>query len=611
MLYIKPRRAYFSMVTKTQKTEKVLTGVGQIPNSPMRFLWYVSKPHMRFLFPSLIAVTCAEIFSTSIPYIFKSVIDTAQSIMVGTAVVSDMWLWALAYPCVITLMFLSWRIGGFVGMEWVTRANATAYEALFSYLSSHSHGYFSNRFAGSLSSKVSHASEGTQSLAEAFVWNYYPTLLALFITLLYIGSTSTMAALLFLTLIVILVPVNLYLVKYRRPHVVEFSAQATRARGFAVDAITNMSAVRQFARKESELERFHGQITLMRMLNLKQWRISEWGLSLNNVLIVIFEALILLTAVQLWIAKTISVGDLVMITALMMSIQGSLVFIGNSMNGFIRRFGEIQEGLTDIIVDYEIVDRPNAKPLVVQEGKIEWNEVTFRYEENTVFDHFNLVIKPGERIGLVGASGAGKTTFVSLLLRQHELNSGVIMIDAQDIAKVTQDSLRENVAVVPQEPMLFHRSIRENIAYGKPDATEAEIIAVAEKAQAHEFISTLTKGYDTLVGERGVKLSGGQKQRVAIARAMLKNAPVLVLDEATSALDSESEVAIQKALHELMQGKTVIAIAHRLSTLREMDRIIVMEKGKIVESGTHKKLTKSGGTYARLWEHQAGGFLLE
>lgn len=284
---------------------------------------------------------------------------------------------------------------------------------------------------------------------------------------------------------------------------------------------------------------------------------------------------------------------------------------GQALNRFIREYGNIEEGLKEILVDHEIVDAKDAAELVADKGEIIWDNVTFEYGANKVFDDFNLNIKPGERIGLVGPSGAGKTTFVSLLLRQHEISNGAIKIDGQDISKATQDSLRSAISVVPQEPLLFHRSIRENIAYGNPYATDEEIIEVAKKAQAHEFISSLPEGYNTLVGERGIKLSGGQKQRVAIARAMLKDSPILVLDEATSALDSESEVAIQEALHVLMEGKTVIAIAHRLSTLREMDRILVLESGKIVEDGKHDVLAKAGGTYQRLWEHQAGGFVGE
>lgn len=601
-----------------------------VPNTPMQFLWYVSKPHLRFLFGGFFVVTVADLIRTGIPYIFKLVIDTAGQVEAGTAGVADMWQWISVYLGAVLVMFLSWRLSGFIGMEWASRANATAYTTLFQYLSHHSHTYFSNRFAGSLSSKVTHASEGIQSLCEAFIWNYYPSILSLIATAVFMWFASAKAALIFIALIALLVPLNIFLAAYRRPHVVRYSAQATRARGYAVDAITNMAAVRQYARMKDEQEMFTEHINTMRTLNIRQWRISEWGLLLNNVIIVTFELALLFVVVSRWGAGAMSIGELIMILSLLVSIQGTLVFIGMSMNGFIRRFSEVQEGLSDILVEHDIMDAENAQPLTIQKGVITWQNVTFGFGTRMVFSDFSLTIQKGERVGLVGASGAGKTTFVSLLLRQHELTGGSIYIDGQDIKGVTQDSLREHIAVVPQEPMLFHRSIRDNIVYGKPHATDEEVIAVAKKAQVHDFVSALEDGYDTIVGERGVKLSGGQKQRIAIARAMLKNAPILILDEATSALDSESEAAIQKALHELMEaktsqttgsspgapeeasrGKTVIAIAHRLSTLREMDRIIVLHEGRIVEDGIHETLAQAGGTYARLWEHQAGGFLQE
>jgi ABC-type multidrug transport system fused ATPase/permease subunit len=274
-----------------------------------------------------------------------------------------------------------------------------------------------------------------------------------------------------------------------------------------------------------------------------------------------------------------------------------------------QSLGEMREGLAEIFVPYSIIDAPHAPDLVLKEGAITWRQVSFRFGEVPVFSDFSLTIPGGQRVGLVGSSGAGKTTFVSLLLRQHDLDQGEILIDGQNIANVTQASLRAALAVVPQEPMLFHRTIRENILYGRAGASENDLYAAARRAQVHDFVRALPDGYDTLVGERGVKLSGGQKQRIAIARAMLKDAPILILDEATSALDSESEVAIQKALHALMVGKTVIAIAHRLSTLREMDRIIVLENGHIVEDGTHEALVAFGGVYAGLWKHQSGGFV--
>jgi ABC-type multidrug transport system fused ATPase/permease subunit len=263
----------------------------------------------------------------------------------------------------------------------------------------------------------------------------------------------------------------------------------------------------------------------------------------------------------------------------------------------------------------EISDKPGAKTLHVKKGEVAINDIAFTYPENTqngtVFTHFSLRIKPGEKIGLVGPSGGGKSTLTRLLLRFDDVQEGTIEIDGQNIEEVTQESLRQKIAYVPQEPLLFHRSIRDNITYGRPDASENELIKSTKKANAHEFIMALPNGYGTVVGERGVKLSGGQRQRVAIARAILKDAPILVLDEATSALDSENEVEVQKALWKLMEGRTTVVIAHRLSTIQRMDRIIVLQDGAIAEEGSHKKLLANKGLYAKLWSHQSGGFIEE
>ncbi|MEN9389923.1 MAG: hypothetical protein RLZZ283_23, partial [Candidatus Parcubacteria bacterium] len=314
----------------------------------------------------------------------------------------------------------------------------------------------------------------------------------------------------------------------------------------------------------------------------------------------------------LWRDASITTGELIMILAIVSGIMGWFTFIGSSINQFAERYGEVDEGLKEVVRPHDIVDSPDAAVLSSRAGSVEFDAVTFAYNEANVFESFSLTIAPGTRVGLVGPSGSGKTTFVSLLLRQHDVKAGAIRIDGMDVRGVTQDSLHGAIAVVPQDPSLFHRTIRENIAYGRPDATDEEVMEAARKAEAHEFILALPEGYNTLVGERGVKLSGGQRQRVAIARALLKAAPILILDEATSSLDSESEAAIQVALKELMEKKTVIAIAHRLSTIRAMDRILVLEGGRVVEDGTHDQLVaKAGGLYARLWAHQAGGFLEE
>jgi ATP-binding cassette subfamily B protein len=585
-----------------------------IPNTPLRFLWYVSKPHRKWAVGVFFFVTIAQGTSSSFPYIYKMIIDGAQAVSVGKGDINTVWLWGVIYIVAIVLGGVSWRLSGFTGMRWITGLNATAYNTLFEYVSKHSHSYFSNRFAGSLSSQIGHAAGGAESMAEGLPWNYYSSILSLVFTIGYMLTVSPLATGLFFILILISVPLNIFLSKRRRKYVVVYSQNATKVAGRAVDAISNMAAVRQFVRQENEIFSFGKTVATMRASNLTQRSTSEWIIACNAAIVMVFEAGILFSVLYLWSQGAISIGDLVLIFGLLMSVMGTLVMIGNNMNGFIRRYGEIQEGLSEVLLPHEIVDAPNARTLEAYEGKIEFQRMSFAYgdqKNREVFSGLDLVIKPGERVGLVGSSGAGKSTFVSLLLRQHELSGGTILIDGQSVAEVTQDSLREAMAVVPQEPLLFHRSIRENIAYGKPDATDEEVVRAAEMAQAHDFIEVLPQGYDTLVGERGVKLSGGQRQRIAIARAMLKDALILILDEATSSLDSESEVAVQKALHTLMEKKTVIAIAHRLSTLREMDRILVLEKGTIIEDGTHAVLLKKGGLYASLWKHQAGGFLQE
>ena len=282
------------------------------------------------------------------------------------------------------------------------------------------------------------------------------------------------------------------------------------------------------------------------------------------------------------------------------------------MNGLMENYGEVQESLEEILKEHEITDHPQSKPLMAKGGEIVFDQVSFRYDQRKmIFDQFNLRIPAGQKVGLVGESGAGKSTLTSLLLRMHDIDGGKILIDQQDIALVSQDSLREAISYVPQDSMLFHRTLAENIAYGYQDASDEFIQLAAEGAGAHRFVQDLPDQYKTFVGERGVKLSGGQAQRISIARAMLKKAPILVLDEATSSLDSESERIVQEALMKLIKDKTVIAIAHRLSTLLAMDRIVVMDEGKIVEDGTHQQLLEKEGVYAKLWSHQVGGFLMK
>lgn len=594
-------------MTKIAKAEnKKAEYSGEIPNTPLRFLWYVSLQHKLWMATAIFAAGFAALLSQGSNIFFKWIVEAVESGNTETAM-----MYALSYPVVLFMIQTTYRLSGWCGMHWVILVQKTVSDMLFGYVTSHSHSYFINRFAGSLLNKMGNTVGAMESFITSFLWSHLNAFLSMLVTLFFISTVDMFSAGLFLALVVLLVYLN-YRWMPKKRLLSKITAEAgTKLRGQIVDVYGNIAATRQYVRVHSEVES-QNQLTSEWIGKRKRnWLYTEKTLFFNGLLLAIFGLGIFYSVIQRWETGLIGTGDVIFVLALISQLSGTLIFIGRAMTDTARSYGEAEEGLSELLLVHDIKDTQGAKTLKVKSGKIVWENVNFTYGNNSVFKDFDLTIEPGQRVGLVGPSGSGKTTFVSLLLRQHDIDSGTIMIDGQDISAVTQDSLREAIAVVPQEPMLFHRSIRENIAYGKPDASEEEIEAVAKKAQAHDFISSLEEGYDTLVGERGVKLSGGQKQRIAIARAMLKDAPILVLDEATSALDSESEVAIQQALEVLMEGKTVIAVAHRLSTLREMDRILVLEAGKVMEDGNHTQLSKSGGTYQRLWEHQAGGFVGE
>lgn len=403
------------------------------------------------------------------------------------------------------------------------------------------------------------------------------------------------------------------------PKLKAISAKQADARstmtGRIVDSYTNISTVKLFSHTKQEAD--YAQDSMMGFLHTVYGQMRL--VTIINVLVQGINYLLAFTiaavSIWLWADDAITVGAIAIAVSLALRLNGMSQWIMWEISSLFENIGTVTDGMNTLSKPIEIEDKPDAKDICVDNGKIDFNDVSFNYgEDSGVINDLNLNIRAGEKVGLVGRSGAGKSTLVNLLMRFHDVEKGHVAIDDQKITDVTQDSLRSMIGMVTQDTSLLHRSIRENILYGDPTATEAQLEAAISQAQATDFIKDLSDpfgntGLDAQVGERGVKLSGGQRQRIAIARVLLKNAPILLLDEATSALDSEVEAAIQESLYELMQGKTVIAIAHRLSTIAAMDRLIVLDKGKIVEQGTHQELIKSGGIYAQLWAHQTGGFL--
>jgi ATP-binding cassette subfamily B multidrug efflux pump len=477
--------------------------------------------------------------------------------------------------------------------------------------------FFQNDFAGRIANRVmqtAHALRESVMASIRAVW--------------YIGAYGVMAyALMAIADWRLGVPTLVWFAAYLFflwhfvPRMRDLARESSEARSLVmarvVDSYTNILTVKLFARLADEdayvRESVHEHRAAMRRHMRLITRFHFWLTAMNALLLVATAAI----GIWLWADGVVGAGIVAASLPLSWQLANVAGWVSWEVTAIFENVGVVQEGMQSIAVPHAGVDRPGAKPLEVSRGEIRFENVTFGYgRREAVLDAFSLDIKPGERVGLVGRSGAGKTTIVNLLLRFYDLDKGRIVIDEQDIAHATQESLRAAVGMVTQDTSLLHRSIAANIRYGRPHASDAEIIAAAKKAQAHDFILGLKdyrnhSGYDAHVGERGVKLSGGQRQRIALARVILKDAPILVLDEATSALDSEVELAIQEQLLGLMEGKTVIAIAHRLSTIARMDRLVVVERGRIVESGTHDELLRLGGHYEKLWRHQSGGFLAD
>ncbi len=489
------------------------------------------------------------------------------------------------------------------------------------YLLRQSLSFYQNDFAGRIATKVMQTSLAVRETVMKLL-NVMVYVLVYFGAMLYFVAASDPRLMLpMLVWLACYIGLQFYFV----PRLKEVASRQADARsemtGRIVDSYTNIATVKLFSHTQREESYAKDSMAIFLKPVYQQMRLATWlnvsVQSLNYLLVFCIAAL----SIWLWSLSAISVGAIAIAVSLALRLNGMAQWIMWEVSSLFENIGTVADGVATLAQPASVQDSPNAAELNVAAGSIEFKQVSFNYDKvvdsssrPAVLDQLDLKIAPGEKVGLVGRSGAGKSTLVNLLLRFYDLESGQILIDGQDIRQLRQDSLRQQIAMVTQDTSLLHRSVRDNISYGKPDASEQEILRAAEQAEALDFIAELTDpkgnvGLDAQVGERGVKLSGGQRQRIAIARVLLKNAPILILDEATSALDSEVEAAIQASLNKLMDGKTVIAIAHRLSTIAAMDRLIVLDAGKIVEQGSHAELIASGGIYAQLWAHQTGGFI--
>jgi ATP-binding cassette, subfamily B, bacterial len=571
---------------------------------PMKFLARYVGLHPSGHTIILVAVLAAVGCSVSTQYAMKHVIDVvAMGPQMGATLVWG----AFGLLCALVAADnLLWRIAGYTAHRTFVAVTGDIRRDLFGYLSGHAPGFFASRLPGGLASRVSSSANNTFIVLNTAVWNVIPPTLSVTLSIAFIGAVNLRLSAGLLVLAAILGAVVFTLARRGTPLHRDYAEEAAGVDGQLVDVISNFSVMRAFGatrREQARLERLMGVEMASRRRSLYY---MEHLRLIHAVLTALLTAGVVGVAIRLWLAGQATVGDIVLVTSLAFTILHGSRDLAVSLVDLTQYMVRLQEAIGALLLPQELADQPDAEVLPADgRHEVTFDDVTFAYPGRApILEHFELAIQPGQRVGLVGFSGAGKSTVMSLLQRFNDVSSGRILIDGFDIRDLSKASLREAMALVPQDISLFHRSVRENLCYGRPDATEAQMLAAAETARCRDFIEALPQGFDTMVGDRGVMLSGGQRQRLAIARALLKDAPILLLDEATSALDTESERLIQAALDELMRGRTVIAIAHRLSTLRGFDRIIVMDRGHIVDDGSPSELSTRPGPFRDLLEKQ-------
>jgi len=588
-------------------------GAPALPATPFRFICHFISRYKWWYLAMVVFETINSTCGILIPYATGQVIKgVTQAHEHSQALVDSLRgpVWLFIALSIGEVIFS--RLGGRCQIILGPRQRQTVTRALYAYLQHHSHRYLSNDFAGSLAHRISETSLGVSQTLWTVIFDFYPMAIVFGVSIGILGSAYVGLAELVSAWSVCFVAISFWLAMRARPFAVAAAAARSETTGKVVDAVTNLTSTRLFARLGYEREyldtQLRKELRAVRQSNGYSERVRWFQYTAAAAL----KIAVLYYALTLWGRGSITVAEFVVACTTALLIINEARNLSRRFLEFFEYVGNVTNGVHIIIKPHEIVDAPQAIAATIDRGRIEFRNVTFGYTpDRPIFRDLRVTIPAGQRVGLVGFSGSGKSTFVSLILRLYDVHSGQILIDGTDIRAMTQESLHRQLSLIPQDPNLFHRTLMENIRYGRLDATEEEVMEAARKAHAHDFVMQIKDRYESLVGERGVKLSGGQRQRIAIARVVVKNAPILILDEATSSLDSITEQAIQETLDDVMRGKTVIVVAHRLSTIAHLDRILVFDQGVIVEDGSHAELLARQGAYQRLWSRQAGGFVLD
>ncbi|MBD1600605.1 ABC transporter ATP-binding protein [Pseudomonas typographi] len=579
--------------------------VRRLPSTPGAFVWYFIARYRRFYLGMLALQTVAVMCAVLVPWALGQITRKVSQGLAADQAFAVL-TWPLAgFAGLLVLEMVCIRGASWLHVRTLPRQRRSVTHAMFAYLQQHSHRYITSEFAGALAHRISEVSMGVTQTLAILIFDLIPLLATLALAVVILATANAWLALFMGAWAVGFLLLCWFLAQRSHPLSREYAAARSTSTGKVVDAVSNLTNIRLFARHPFEhqyLGQYLDREVAAAHRSLGYMEQIRW---FQNACGVVLKLGILGLVLWLWRAGAIDIATFVMATSLSLMIITDVAGLSRRLLEFFEATGNIANGVRTVVRPHEVTDRPDARPLKVARGEVSFNDVTFGYHAGRpIFQHLNLHIPAGQRVGLVGASGSGKSTLLSLLLRLYDVNEGQVLVDGQDVRSVTQHSLHRQIGLIPQEPGLFHRSIRENIHYGRLDADDEALLAAIDRAGARGFIEAMEQGYDSLVGERGVKLSGGQRQRIAIARVLLKNAPILVMDEATSSLDSITERYIQDKLDEIMDDKTVIVVAHRLSTVAHLDRIIVFDRGRVVEDGSHAQLLAQRGYYYRLWSRQ-------